>query len=234
MIGLRLSDNHLTPQGLRGAPDRVKRHVSDMVLYPSQQSARLATLITSAKEGDAAAEAIVRQIGIDPASVDQIIRISVTLDDFSVLSSAEADFKEIGWVPADHQLAPTITIADLICISDILDHPLTYLHYLGERIYLQKSFSLFGDELDFLGLYLITGFNIAGLREEDCIFSASGMSEPLDRYYISRDAGIPLPKRNLSWDLCLVRSSSSSNSVNHRAGRPSVCTFCHRLIPASR
>ncbi|TIY07916.1 MAG: hypothetical protein E5V18_08240, partial [Mesorhizobium sp.] len=143
--------NHLTPQGLRGAPDRVKRHVSDMVLYPSQQSARLATLITSAKDGYAAAEAIVRRIGIDPASVDQIIRISVTLDDFSVLSSAEADFKEIGWVPADHQLAPTITIADLICIADILDHPLTFLHYLGERIYLQKSFSLFGDELDFLG-----------------------------------------------------------------------------------
>ncbi|MER8565016.1 hypothetical protein NKH85_06920 [Mesorhizobium sp. M0924] len=186
--------NHLTPQGLRGAPGRVKRHVSDMVLYPSQQSARLATLITSAKEGDAAAEAIVRQIGIDPVSVDQIIRISVTLDDFSVLSSAEADFKEIGWVPADHQLAPTITIADLICIADILDHPLTYLHYLGERIYLQKSFSLLGDELDFLGLYLVTGFNIAGLREENSIFSPSGMSEPLDRYYTSRDAGIALPK----------------------------------------
>ena len=186
--------NHLTPQGLRGAPDRVKRHVSDMVLYPSQQSARLATLITSAKEGDAAAEAIVRQIGIDPASVDQIIRISVTLDDFSVLSSAEADFKEIGWVPPDHQLAPTITIADLICVTDILDRPLIYLHYLAERIHLQKSFSLLGDELDFLGLYLITGFNIAVLREEDSIFSPSGMSEPLDRYYMSRDAGITLPK----------------------------------------
>ncbi len=186
--------NHLTPQGLRGAPDRVKRHVSDMVLYPSQQSARLAALITSAKEGDAAADAIVRQIGIDPTSVDQIIRISVTLDDFSVLSAAEADFKEIGWVPADHELAPTITIADLICIADILDHPLTFLHYLGERIYLQKTFSLLGDELDFLGLYLITGFNIAGVQEEDSIFSPSGMSEPLDQYYMSRDAGITLPK----------------------------------------
>lgn len=118
----------------------------------------------------------------------------MTLDDFSVLSSAEADFKEIGWVPADHQLAPTITVAALICIADILDHPLTYLHYLGERIHLQKSFSLLGDELDFLGLYLITGFNIAGLREEDSIFSPSGMSEPLDRYFMSRDAGIAIPK----------------------------------------
>lgn len=194
VIVAEAKSNQLTPQGLRGAPDRVKRHVSDMVLNPSQQSARLATLITSAKEGDAAADAIVRRIGIDPASVDQIIRISVTLDDFSVLSSAEADFKEIGWVPADHQLAPTITIADLICIADILGHPLTYLHYLGERIYLQKSFSLLGDELDFLGLYLITGFNIPGLRENNSIFSSSGMSGPLDRYYTSRDAGIALPK----------------------------------------
>ncbi|WP_157950394.1 hypothetical protein [Pannonibacter carbonis] len=186
--------NRLTPEGLRGAPDRVKRHVSEMVLAPSEQSARLATLISSAKQGDALAEAVVRRIGINPEIVDQIIRISVTLDDFSALSSAEADFKEIGWVPVDHQLAPTITIADLICIADILENPLTYLHYLGERIYLQKSFNLYGDELDFLGLYLKTGFNIERLRQEGSIFSPSGMSEPLDRYYMSRDAGIALPK----------------------------------------
>lgn len=186
--------NHLTPQGLRGAPDRVKRHVSDMVLYPSQQSARLATLITSAQKGDATADAIVRKIGINPDRVDQIIRISVTLDDFSVLSSAEAEFKKIGWVPDNHQLAPTITIADLACICDILNNPIIYLHYLKERIFFQKTFKIMGDELDLLGLYLKTGFNIPGLREEGLSFSASGMSKDIDRYYTSRDAGIILQK----------------------------------------
>lgn len=189
--------NHLTPQGLRGAPNRVKRHVSEMILYPSQQSARLASTILSAKQGDIVADKIIRKIGIAPDSIDQIIRISVTLDDFSILSSAEAEFKEIGWIPADHQLAPTITIADLIYIADILDHPLTYIHYLNERMFLQKSFRLLGDELDFLGLYLSTGFDISEIQEKNPTLSVSGMSESLDRYYMSRDAGVVLQKPKL-------------------------------------
>src|SRR5690606_8033174 len=34
--------HRLTPQGLRGAPDRLKRHLNDMVIAPSIQSERLA------------------------------------------------------------------------------------------------------------------------------------------------------------------------------------------------
>jgi hypothetical protein len=184
----------LTASGLRGAPDRVKRHVEDLIVNPSVQSERLEGLIAEARKGDAEADAVVRKLGIDPAIVDQVIRISVTLDDFSVLSSAESDLKEIGWVPVSHKLAPTILVADLVCIVDILDSPLLLLHYLSERVHLQKSFRLLGDELDFLGLYLETGFNIAGLRQENTTFSPTGMSAQLDRYYESRDAGINLPK----------------------------------------
>jgi hypothetical protein len=192
--------NRLTAAGLRGAPDRVKRHVDDMVIYPSVQSARLEQLILSAKSGDEKAKAIVAPLGITVDDVDQIIRFSVTLDDFSVLSSAESDLKEIGWLTSDHSLAPTILIADLHCIIDILDQPLLFLHYLSERVHLQKAFSLIGDELDFLGLYLETGFNIAGLKEENSTFSPTGMSAPIDNYYIGRDAGISVekPVANLS------------------------------------
>jgi len=186
--------NRLTELGLRGAPERVKRHVNDLVVYPSVQSARLESLVHEARAGKPDADAIVRALGIDPAIVDQVIRLSVTLDDFSVLSSAEAELKAIGWVPSEHNLAPTINIADLLCVIDILDNPLLFLHYISERAYLQKNFQLLGDELDFLGLYIETGFNIAGLRQENTIFSPSGMSEQIDRYYTSRDAGIHLLK----------------------------------------
>lgn len=146
--------NRLTPEGLRGAPDRVKRHVRDMILDPSIQSERLASLIQKAKSGDANSLATVQKLGINPDDVDQVIRISVTLDDFSVLSSSVGDLKKVGWVPNDHQLAPTILLSDLLCVIDILDNPLLLLHYLSERIHFQDSFELMGDELDFLGLYL--------------------------------------------------------------------------------
>lgn len=186
--------HRLTPEGLRGAPDRVRRHIRDMVLDPSQQSARLEALILAARAGDAEAAAVVTGIGIDPAKADRVIRLSVTLDDLSVLSAAEPEFKKLGWVAPDHALAPSILIADLNCIADILDNPLLFLHYLSERAYLQKSFNLLADELDFLGLYLATGFNLAALRGEFTQFSPTGMSAPIDRYYMGRDAGINVPK----------------------------------------
>lgn len=186
--------NRLTPSGLRGAPDRVKRHVRDLVIYPSTQSARLEKLLRDAAEGDQTAVTVANDLGIDPTKVDQVIRVSVTLEDFSVLSSAETEFKSIGWIPQDHKLAPAVLFADLLCIAEVLDSPLLFLHYLSERIHLQKSFDLLGDELDFLGLYLESGFNIAGMREDNLLFSPSGMSEPIDRFYMSRDAGIQLPK----------------------------------------
>lgn len=186
--------NRLTPEGLRGAPDRVRRHVSDMVLDPSIQSARLAALIEEARKGDRVAIQVMKEARLDPARIDRVIRISVTLDDLSVLTSAETDFKKVGWVPADHDLAPTILISDLGCVTDILENPLQILHYLAERSFFQKAFDLLGDELDFLGLYLVTGFNLAAMQREDMQFVPSGMSAPLDRYYISRDAGIKVPK----------------------------------------
>lgn len=186
--------HRLTPEGLRGAPDRVKRHIRDMVLDPSLQSERLEGLILAARAGDAEAIAIVTGIGIDPTKADRIIRLSVTLDDLSILSAAEPDFKTVGWVAPDHALAPSILIADLICIADILDNPLLFLHYLSERAYLQKSFNLLADEIDFLGLYLSTGFNLAALRGKFTQFSPGGMSAPIDRYYTGRDNGINAPK----------------------------------------
>ncbi len=187
--------SRLTPEGLRGAPDRVKRHIQELVLEPSVQSSRLEKLIVDAQNGDEKARTTVRELGIDPFKVDRVIRLSVTLDDLSILSSAEDDFKRIGWIPVDHDLAPTISIADFICLIDILDNPVLILHYLCERTFFQKSFDdLLGDEMDFLGLYLETGFNLEELEKNNEFFVVTGLSESIDQYYNSRDAGVKLPK----------------------------------------
>lgn len=186
--------NHLTPQGLRGAPDRIKRHVRDMVVEPSLQSARLEAVVREAQAGSAAAIAAMAEAGIDaPGEIDRIIRISVSLDDLSVLSSAERELREAGWVPPNHVLAPMMNIADLLAIADVLDRPVAFLHYMAERGPFQRSFQLLGDELDFLGLYLESGFNLGGLPG-DMSLSPSGMSEVIDRYYDARDAGRTIPK----------------------------------------
>ncbi|ATE65259.1 hypothetical protein [Rhizorhabdus dicambivorans] len=192
--------NHLTPQGLRGAPDRVKRHVRDMVVEPSLQSARLEAIVRQAQAGSSDALATLAEAGInEPGQIERIIRLSVSLDDLSVLASAEQELRDAGWVPADHELAPMMNIADLLAVADILDRPVVFLHYLAERGPFQRAFELFGDELDFLGLYLQTGFNLGGVPQ-DMRLVPSGMSEAIDRYYDARDAGklISKPRPRLS------------------------------------
>ncbi|NSX56332.1 hypothetical protein HRQ87_16195 [Sulfitobacter sp. 1151] len=191
--------HHLTASGLRGAPDRVKRHVRDLVLSPSIQSHRLEELINAARGGDEDAASLLSKNGIDAQKADRVIRLSVSLYDLSVLSSSEQDFKKIGWVPSDHLVAPSILISDLHCVSEILDNPILFLHYLGERAYVQKSFNLLGDELDFLGLYLDSAFNLSALVGEADTFAVTGMSSTIDVYHEAISAGIrrPKPKMNL-------------------------------------
>lgn len=195
VIIVEAKSHRLTPEGMRGAPERVKRHIKKLVLEPSIQSSRLEKLIVAAKNGDKIAVETVSKLGIDPSKVDRVIRLSVTLDDLSVLCSAESELKRVGWIPVDHHLAPTLSIADFMCLIEILDYPALMIHYLYERTFFQKSLELIGDELDFVGLYLETGFNLAEFEKQHAndIFIPE-MSGPLDRYYNSRDAGVKLPK----------------------------------------
>lgn len=140
------------------------------------------------------ADETVRAIGIDPSRVDRVIRVSVALDDLSPIWSEEAKLKEVGWVPADHALAPTLSIADLMCLVDILDNPIQFLHYVNERGFIQKSIDLYGDEMDSLGLYLKTGFNFAQVEEQYENLVTTGLSSSIDQYYESRDIGVSVSK----------------------------------------
>ncbi|MCL7714070.1 hypothetical protein [Stenotrophomonas mori] len=184
----------LTPQGLRGAPDRIKRHVRDLVVAPAEQSYRLEQIIAQAKSGDPVSREIVSGLGLDADDVDTVIRISVTLDDFSTLCSAEKQLKAANWAPADLRLAPTMNLADFEVVSEILDEPAHFLHYLTERERVQKHIEIFGDELDYLGFYLETGFNVAALYEGGAALVITGMSRSIDHYYASLDAGVQVPK----------------------------------------
>jgi hypothetical protein len=186
--------HRLTPQGLRGAPDRLKRHLNDIVIAPSIQSERLAGHIVAARGGDGDSLKITQSLGLDAEKVDQIIRISVTLDDLSVLSSSEEELAKIGLIPHGHNLSPAVHIADLCCIAHILDEEVPFLHYFSERFHFQKHFEIFGDELDFLGVYLSAGFNLGAEREDFHRLMVSGMSDVIDRYYNARDAGMALKK----------------------------------------
>lgn len=185
--------NRVTPEGQRGAPARMKKHVQEIILDPSIQSQRLADLIEEAKRGDDNADTELRSIGIDASKVDKVIRISITIDDVSIISSFVEDIKNCGWIPKDHMLAPTISLSDLRYVVDILENPIVILHYLEERMFLQNELRVVGDETDYLGLYLKTGFNLLPGHKRQ-LLTADSMGDGIERYYNCRDAGITIAK----------------------------------------
>lgn len=187
----------LSPAGLRGAPDRVKRHIRELVLAPTEQSARLIDLIKKAAANDTAAKGVLEPFELDFSKTERFVQISVTLDDFSVLCSAERTLKKAGWIPENVNLATTLNVADLQVVTEILDKPSYFVHYFAERGRIQKVLEIVADELDFLGFYLETGMNVWNLEVEKASLTLTGMSRTLDRYYQSRDAGVRLPKPHL-------------------------------------
>lgn len=193
VIIVEAKSNALTPEGLRGAPKRVERHVRELVGDPALQSQRLQNEILKAKSGDHKAIKLVEALGIDPSTVEVILRLSVTLDDFSVLSSSELSLKDAGWISPDLSLPPTLNIADFICVCDILEEPAFILHYLSERERVQKT-QISADELDFLGFYLATGFNTTAITDDTVGLQLTGMSSDVDHYYNSLEAGVAVPK----------------------------------------
>ncbi len=188
----------LTDAGLRGAPDRIRRHVSDLIVDPSRQSLRLEQLIQRASKGDEDAQAMLAPFGADFADADEIVRISVTLDDFSIIASSEQELRLAGWLPDDVPMGCTIGIADLAAVADMLGDPAQLVHYLAERQRIQKTLQVLGDEMDFLGFYLRSGFNIAAIERDKPRLSISGMSAEVDRWFMNRELGRKTPKPRLS------------------------------------
>lgn len=186
----------LTPSGLRGAPDSVRKHVQSLIVDPAVQSARLRDILVAARDGKEDAVAVTEGLGLGmpPARIDTIIRVSVTLDDFSALACAQADLKRAGLVPGDVDLPLTMGIADLCTCAHILDDPLYFLHYLARRERFQGGMSIFGHELDYLGTYLVCGLELPEIEAGTHKGMFNGMSQAIDRYYVARGIGRDDPK----------------------------------------
>lgn len=182
---------------LRGAPQRMVRQIQDLIVAPSDQSARLAERL---KEAIAGTPGPVADFPLPLEGVRAISRLSVTLHDFATVQSIPYVLLEAGLIKSEHRLAPCLTLADLEVVVDILDTPYLRMHYLRRRAELLTTAVTFGDELDSLGMYLDTGFNIGEAEVGAQQLMMVGYSARLDRYYTHVDEGLAAkkPKVNIT------------------------------------
>lgn len=182
---------------LRGAPGRMVKHIQELIVDPSDQSARLAERLKEAIGGYAGP---VADFPLPLAGVRAISRLSVTLHDFATIQSIPFLLQEAGLIRSEHRLAPCISLADLQVVVEILDAPYLRMHYLRRRAELLLTATTFGDELDTVGMYLDTGFNLGDAEAGEKQVMMSGYSARIDRYYMAVDEGVKAkkPKANIS------------------------------------
>lgn len=192
---------------LRGAPDRARKHVQEVLLEPSMQSLRLATRIMQTLSGKGDCQSLLPDFPVSLDQVRTVLRLSVTLEDFATLQTTLHHAKKANWIPHDHLVAPCILLADLEIVFDILESTPHKIHYLKRRADLEANLDYKGDELDLLGFYLQTGFSIGDAEFSGSHYLMVGMSKPIDRYFTALEEGIvttkPAPKITSWWgDIC--------------------------------
>jgi hypothetical protein len=200
---------------LRGAISSAKEHVQDVLLGASSQSLRLKEklenfLITGESH------ALPMGFPIDLSKIKSIIRLTVTLEDFAAIQSNINQLKEAGWFPADHPIAPCLTLADLDIVFEMLESKLLIINYFRWREEIESRVQYIGDEVDLLAVYLDSSLDIRniGLARKNLIFT--GMSKKIDDYYVLVDKGDvaskPLKKMTKWWrDICQMIEEKNFN-----------------------
>lgn len=200
VILIEAKSGRVSRPALRGALDRAKEHVKNLLLEPSLQSQRLANwLLEVARSPDAGSQAV-HGLPFSLAEVRKVIRLSVALEDFATLQSNSLLLQRAGWIPEGHRLAPCLLVTDLQIVFDLLQPAYLALHYLQRRAELQLRFQQVGDELDLLGLYLDTGLNLGIAGESGNTFVITGYSARIDQYYAMQDGALVAkpPRRQFS------------------------------------
>lgn len=180
---------------LRGASDRLKKHIDDPLVSPNTQSKRLKERLEELITHPEMDDGLRKKLPVDLRNIHKIIRVSVSLENFGSIQANVTQLKETGWLPETFEPCPTMNLADFETLFDFLEHPVQIIHYLEARQEFEGRLDYMGDELDLdlMGIYIKTLFNMGDI-DIDVNLVISGMSAPLDAYYNSKDTGITIPK----------------------------------------
>lgn len=119
---------------------------------------------------------------------ENIIIVTVSLDDFTEIASQAQHLNAIGMPIGDYNIW-SVSIDDLRSIADIFDDPLIFLHFLEQRMDAFGSKEIkTEDELDHVGLYLEFNAYKEHAKEFDADLPVNwhGFREKIDHYFTDK------------------------------------------------
>lgn len=207
IIIIEAKSGKISDTAMRGAPQRLKHNLDELLIQPNIQSLRLKKLLLELIDDPERHNPIRDKLPVDLAKIHGIHRISVSLEDFATIQTNIKGLYDTGWLPEQFEPCPTLCLGDFQTIFDIIEHPVQIIHYIQQREILEKNVDYMGDELDLLGWYIETLFNIPDFGKEFSQIIVSGSSGIIDKYYNGRDRGLevskPKPKLHLLFEKIL-------------------------------
>lgn len=197
---LEAKSGELTPAARRGAPLGMTEDLRALVAEPHRQALRARDYIRNADvpmfttpDG--------QSITLDRARYHTTILVTVTAEPLDIFTTTLYRLKDLG-IFADDELPWAVQILDLRVISELIEFPSQFVHYLIRRLRLNQLAKITAhDELDWFGHYLSEGLyfdwffretNAGGLRLQT-------YTTEIDDYYLyttgQRQTPAPKPRQ---------------------------------------
>lgn len=142
-------------RALRGDPAQLRSVLSDLVIAPARQAANFETVLATApsqtlKKIDG------EQNRFESAGIIQTCRLSILLEEIGLVAGSRARLLRAGLLNEGDPFQPTMSLAELYLILDLLPSELDRLHYIVRRSEMEARLVWSGDELDAFTFYVET------------------------------------------------------------------------------
>ena len=168
----------------RGGKEAIKKGLAQLVGDPLEQGARawdyirkMERPVFQAKSG--------QEVILDKQRYTEIAIITLTLDSLDVFTPQMHHLREAG-VLGHHDIPWAVCLTDLIVISEILQSPSEFLHFLHWRraVGRTENVSSGTDELNWLAIYLKEGPKLLAVPEGYTNMAFTSYTDELDAYFL--------------------------------------------------
>lgn len=179
---IEVKAGELTPRAKKGFFDRMSRDAKALIMEAHEQALRARNYINSSQVPLFKTEK--GQLIFLKGKIDSYFLITVTLDDLAPFSVNIPLLQDIGILLSSQDLPWVIPLLDLQVMSEIIEFPTQFIHYLKRRLRLSEIRELTAmDELDFFMYYLTAGLCFGEeIKDVDYVQLLPATTE-LDEYY---------------------------------------------------
>ncbi len=172
-----------TAPARRGAPDRLKRDIKELLGKSHEQALRAKRVL---RRGGRLRDGVGNVVQV-PADLRRSLLLSVSLAPIGYVTArlhAEAEYFSAG------EYSWLLSLYDLMVVTDVLDHPAFFAHYAKRRVETARLGLLVAvDELDIFGYYLLEGLYLDDVAKElrsegkPVRFNLLSYTDQFDAYY---------------------------------------------------